>query len=119
MSKKKRPPRTTIAADRSYLRDLQKLTDFAPRNPQHSIAALLEREAKMLRSLAAEDQSRWAYQLDRDAADEDVIGFHDLMITVKDEVVTQYGRNSYALRAVGLKPKSERKRPVRRKKETR
>lgn len=40
--------------------------------------------------------------------------FHNAMLGVKDQVIAQYGADSDAVASLGLKRKSERKRPARR-----
>ena len=50
----------------------------------------------------------------RDAAEEAEWALHDGILGAKAQVIAQYGPDSNAVQAVGLKRKSERRRTVRR-----
>jgi hypothetical protein len=63
----------------------------------------------------AETQAEAAYKAARDNAVKGEWEFHNLMLGVKDQVASQFGRDSNEYQALGLKKKSERKAPTRKK----
>jgi hypothetical protein len=93
---------------------LQTLPHYQPRNPELSIEMLTERARKMeeARQVEARIQKELAIARDNSIAAEHE--FNEGIMASKDEVRTQYGRDAQALQLVGLKRKSERRRPVRR-----
>lgn len=118
MGTPKRPSSATLMADRAALVDLQNLLDYTPRNPACSTPALIELENTLTRTEEAEARARWAYEEMRREADRVATDFHAMMLSAKVEVLNQYGRESHALHAVGLKPRSDYRRPPRRSKPT-
>jgi hypothetical protein len=106
------PP--VVEADRAALRALQDLADYTPLNRAYSAEALRELEAAMAEAMQAEERSRIALEMARDKAIEATQAFHDAMLGAKAQVIAQYGSNSHAVQAIGLKRKSERRRPTRR-----
>jgi len=105
---------STIAADREAVLALQDLLDYTPRNPAHSTPALQQLEAELTLAEQAESRARRAYDQARDHADEAARRLHNAVLGAKAEVIVQYGSDSPAVEHVGLKRKSERKRPSRR-----
>ena len=61
----------------------------------------------------AEAQAKAAYDAARDNAVKAEWDFHNLILGVKDQVASQFGRDSNEYQALGLKKKSERKAPAR------
>jgi hypothetical protein len=110
----KRLRTTIVEADLEAVTALRDIADYRPHNPSHAadVAAAQaltlqqarEHEARMERALAAarsaSQQAEWA--------------LHETMLGVKAEVIAQYGANSEQVRAIGLKKRSEYKRPSRR-----
>jgi hypothetical protein len=109
-----RLPSQVVEADRATLRALQDLSDYTPINVEYSAASLRDLEAAMTEALLAEERTRIALEMIRDKAIEAVQVFHDAILGAKAQVIAQYGSNSHAVQAIGLKRKSERKRPTRR-----
>ena len=103
-----------VEADRATLRALHDLSDYTPINPAYSAAALRELEAAMAEAMLAEERARIALEMMRDKAIEATQTFHDAILGAKAQVIAQYGSNSHAVQAIGLKRKSERRRPTRR-----
>lgn len=103
-----------IAADRAILSAALNLTDYSPMNGAYSLATLQELEATMVAAQQAEERIR----LDADAARDRVIAachaFDRGIKGLRVQIRAQYGDESVALHAVGLKKRSERKRPTRR-----
>jgi uncharacterized protein YbcC (UPF0753/DUF2309 family) len=103
---KKRLPAHIIEADRDLIETLQDLTDYAPRDPDHSLAAMqtlgIELSAKYRERRRLDEMGE---QLDDEIIELEYL-YHDRALGVKDEAIGQYGRNSPALKAVGLKPRA-------------
>ncbi|MBI3363815.1 MAG: hypothetical protein HY033_02795, partial [Ignavibacteriae bacterium] len=59
-----------------------------------------------------------ALKAKRDAAVAAELAFHQAMLGVKEQVIAQYGKNSDQVASLGLKKKSEYRRPVRKTKAT-
>jgi hypothetical protein len=105
---------TTLEEDREILQAIADMGDYAPINAAHSPAALQELEADLTWAEQEEGRARRAYELARDRAMAAARRFHDAVLSAKAQVVVQYGPDSPALKAIGLKRKSEYKRPPRR-----
>ncbi|NTU81017.1 MAG: hypothetical protein HGA45_16820 [Chloroflexales bacterium] len=105
---------TEIDADRLALQLLENLTDYNPSNPAYSIETLKMLEAMLIQATRAEAQARAALEAARERASAAAWAFHEAMQGAKVQVQAQYGTDSLALHAVGLKRRSERKRPTRR-----
>jgi hypothetical protein len=93
---------------------LQTLPDYQPRNVMLSAAELAELARKMEEARQAESRIQKELDLARDNAIAAEHALNEGIIAAKDEVRTQYGRDAQALQLIGLKRKSERRRPVRR-----
>lgn len=106
------PP--AIAADRSALLAVQDLAGYNPINPQYSLAALQALNARLAQAEQSEDRIQRTLDIARDEAVEAAWELHEAILGVKAQVLAQYGPDSRAIEAVGLKRRSERKRPVQR-----
>lgn len=106
-----------LDADREALRALRNLLDYAPRNPALSLESLAALESNLNQCEQAEEQVRWDYEQRREQTTEAGQAFHEAIGAMKNEVIAQYGSDSLALHAVGLKKRSEYRRPTRRKAE--
>jgi hypothetical protein len=104
----------TLDADRAALRAIADMGDYAPSNTAISLPALLEMEAALAQAELQEERAVRAAADARDLAIEAGRRFHELMLIAKAQVIGQYGHNSRAVEAIGLKKKSERRRPSRR-----
>ncbi|MBK9713554.1 MAG: hypothetical protein IPO81_19975 [Kouleothrix sp.] len=110
----KRLPQATIDADRAGLVALKQLADYAPANPALSVAALcaLEERLRKAEEAAILAENQYAAACDaREAAQQEL---HSAMLGVKATVIGQYGHNSDAVQAIGLKKKTDYRRPGRR-----
>jgi hypothetical protein len=114
MAGTKRIPSTTLDEDRDALRAIADMGDYAPANTAYSLAALQELEAALAQAELDEIRARRALDMARDRAIGASRRFHDAIVGAKTQVVAQYGADSPAVMAVGLKRKSEHKRPARR-----
>ncbi len=92
---------------------LAAMTDYKPANTAYSAANITTALTTMQAAQQAELRAQTALDTARDAAAAAEWRFHDAMLGVKDQVIAQYGKSSDQLQALGLKKKSEHKRPVR------
>ncbi len=110
----KRLSPTILQADRDAYTALSAFGGYRPANP----ACARERLAQILEEvrLAREKELSVANALAaaRDASRQAEWRFHNAMLDVKAQVIAQYGVNSDEVQALGLKKKSERRRPGRR-----
>ncbi|MDT7687666.1 MAG: hypothetical protein QOE46_425 [Acidobacteriota bacterium] len=106
---------TILSADREAFDALQGITNYAPANQAYSTANIktirdrmddLQRDAIQAEAMAAAK---------RDAATAGEWEFHNVVLGAKVQVTAQFGDNSDEVAAVGLKKKSEYKKPSRRK----
>jgi hypothetical protein len=100
----------TLNDDEVAFNALQKITDYAPANPNYAVAALTTAFNSMRALQAAEDQAVAALATARDAAATQEWAVHNLMLGVKDSIRAQYGKDSTQVQEVGLKRPSEYKR---------
>ncbi|NJM07203.1 hypothetical protein HC891_14965 [Candidatus Gracilibacteria bacterium] len=105
---------TIVDGDRAALAALMDLPNYRPHNPAHAREAVAVLGDAL--EQARQDETRAARTLAaaRDATQAAEWALHDAMLGVKVEVAAQYGNNSNELQALGLKKKSDRKRPSRR-----
>jgi hypothetical protein len=103
-----------IKADRETLLALKNIGDYAPANPAYGTKAL----AALGEALEQAEQARLRAENELDAAREQALAaamaLHDALLGAKLQVLAQYGHDSFEIQALGLKRKSERKRPSRR-----
>ncbi len=92
---------------------LAAMTDYKPANAAFSLANITTALTVMQTAQQAELRAQAALDAARDAAAAAEWRFHEAMQGAKTQVVAQYGVNSDQLQALGLKKKSEHKRPVR------
>jgi len=105
-----------IENDRTILRALQDISEYAPRDDELSTTMLSASEAALVQAEIETARLRLAYEAARDRETEAGLAFHNNILRAKAEVIAQFGADSQAVHAMGLKRKSERKRPVRRRK---
>ena len=103
-----------LQADRNALIGVQSLADYAPHNSAYSAAQLAELGQAMEEARRAEVRAVQALAAARDAAQAAEWALHEGILGAKAQVIAQYGPDSNAVQLLGLKRKSERKRPVRR-----
>jgi len=105
---------TVIDADRLTVKALQDLADYTAINMQHSAAALLALDEALTAAEQSERRAKMAYEQARDEVADSAWALHRAVLGAKAQVLAQYGHDSPAVQAIGLKRRSERKRPVRR-----
>lgn len=109
-----RLPEATLDADRDALRALKDLEDYRPVNPEHSVEALTALDQSLREAEEAEARIQKALAAARETSIRAGRAFHSTMQGAKDQVIAQYGRDSLAIRSIGLTRRSDRRRPIRR-----
>ncbi len=109
-----------IAADRNLLKAIENLVDYQSVNPAYSLPALQQLDATLraaqdasAQALQAYERAGMAYAEAREVELNTAQMLHDSLGAAKAQVRAQYGADSYALKAIGLTRKSDRKRPIR------
>ena len=103
---------TDLASDTSSYATLQTIGNYQPVNNTYS----KENGAALYQQLQAaqtqEAQAEAAFKTARDIATTAEWAFRNYMLGVKDQVRAQYGADSNELQSLGLKKKTEYKRPT-------
>lgn len=110
----RRLPSNIIEGVHALIETLQDLLDYAPRNHVHSLAAMQQLGSELSAKLRERRRlAEISAQLDREIIELEHL-YYERALGVKDEVIAQYGRNSPALKAVGLKPqvRSRQRKPA-------
>lgn len=107
-------PSAVTDADTSALIALQDLQGYVAVNPAYSIEELTRLQDVVLRSAEATLRARKALAAARNAEIAAAREFHDAILGAKAAVIAQFGASSQAVQSIGLKKKSDRKRPTRR-----
>lgn len=107
-------PPPTLAADHATVMAIQTLVDYQPVNPAYSTAQLLQLQSSVIQTEQAEKIAEVALAEAKAARAAASHQYHDAVLGARAHVVAQYGPDATAVALVGLKRKSERKRPVRR-----
>ena len=113
--KTRRLPSQSISQDITSLHGLQTVSTYDTTRADASVANLLQAYQDMLTQQQAETEKITLY---RDATDSARLAeweFHNAVLAMKEVIRGQYGSDSDEAQAVGLKKKSERKRPSRKK----
>ena len=101
-----------LQEDVDALAALDTFTDYNPSNPAFSKANAAAIKAKTLAKQEKEAQDYAAWQASRDGAVAAERERHDFVLGARAQVKAQYGENSDELQAMGLKKKSEYKKPT-------
>jgi glutathione peroxidase-family protein len=111
----KRLKPTALKADEEAYTALKTINDYKPSNGKFNLAngeaKYVDKESKTDQEVIAEK----AWKTARDEANDAQWGFHNYMLGAKDQVLAQFGADSNELQLLGLKKKSEYKRPGKRK----
>jgi hypothetical protein len=88
---------------------------YVPANAAYAKTAITAKLTAMKATQDAEVAAQNALAAARDAAAAAAAEweFHNMMLSVKDQIIAQFGDNSDQVQALGLKKKSERKAPAR------
>ena len=113
--KTRRLPSQSISQDITSLHGLQTVSNYDTTRADASVANLLQAYQDMLTQQQAETEKLTLYRAATDSARLAEWEFHNAVLAMKEVIRGQYGSDSDEAQAVGLKKKSERKRPSRRK----
>jgi hypothetical protein len=91
---------------------LQTVAGYAPANPAYALTAVTAAQSSLNAAQQAEAQAVAAAAAARDDAVAQEWAFHNLMLGVKDQIRAQFGKDSNEVQAIGLKRRSEYKRPT-------
>ncbi|MBN1312627.1 MAG: hypothetical protein JXB30_14520 [Anaerolineae bacterium] len=101
-----------LQADYEAVIAAQSFGDYWPANPDYSTERLDELLEAMQATQEAEVNAANALSAARDAAVAAEWALHNAVLGLKEQVIAQYGSDSDQVQALGLKKKSERKRPT-------
>ena len=104
-----------LHADHMTLVALQALADYRPHNQNYTPEAISTLKEAVEQARQMEIRAENAYESARNAAIAAEWAMHNAILGAKTQVIAQYGPDSDAIQSLGLKRKSERKRPARRK----
>jgi hypothetical protein len=104
-----------INQDVTSLHGLQTIGSYDTTRTDASVAKIQQAYQAMLAQQQAETEKLALYRAAADAARLAEWEFHNAILAMKEVVRGQYGSDSDQAQAVGLKKKSDRKRPTRRK----
>ncbi|OUL17893.1 hypothetical protein BV372_34460 [Nostoc sp. T09] len=113
--KTRRLPLQAISQDISAWHGLQTISTYDTTRADASVAKLQQAYQAMLAQKQAETEKLTLYRAAADAARLAEWEFHNAVLAMKEVIRGQYGSDSDQAQAVGLKKKSERKRPQRKK----
>ncbi|MEH1920420.1 hypothetical protein [Nostoc sp.] len=111
----RRLPSQSISQDINSLHGLQTISTYNTNRTDASVANLQQAYQTMLVQQQAETEKLTLYRAAADAARLAEWEFHNAVLAMKEVIRGQYGSDSDQAQAVGLKKKSERKRPNRKK----
>jgi hypothetical protein len=112
--KNRKPAPDDMKADRAALLAIRELNDYAPINSSLSIESLNALEQALIQAEQEELRLQNALATARDTAATAAWALRNSIMSAKASVLAQYGPNSNAIQSLGLKKKSERRRPSRR-----
>lgn len=101
--------------DVDSLNGLKTVADYTTTRPEAAAATLQQAYQTMLAQQQEETERLAMYRAAADAARLAEWEFHNAILAMKEVVRGQFGSDSNEAQAVGLKKKSERKRPTRQK----
>lgn len=110
----RKPSPEDMKADRAALLAIRELRDYVPVNPTLSIEALTALEQALLQAEQEELRLQNALANARDTAAAAAWALRNSILSAKLSVIAQYGPDSNAVQSLGLKKKSDRRRPSRR-----
>jgi len=102
-----------IQSNRNAVIGVQSLPDYEPNNPAYTAARLVELVGSMDAARQAEMRAVQQLTIARDVAAAAEWALYEGVLGARAQVIAQYGPDSHAVQVIGLKRKSERKRPAR------
>ncbi|RCJ17528.1 hypothetical protein A6S26_30770 [Nostoc sp. ATCC 43529] len=109
--KTRRLPPQAISQDITSWHGLQTITSYDTTRTDASVDKLQQAYQAMLAQQQAETEKLTLYRAALDAARLAEWEFHNTVLAMKEVIRGQYGSDSEQAQAVGLKKKSDRKRP--------
>ncbi|MEH2026686.1 hypothetical protein [Nostoc sp.] len=113
--KTRRLPSQLISQDINSLHGLQTISTYNTTRADASVANLQQAYQAMLAQQQAQTEKLTLYRAAADTARLAEWEFHNAVLAMKEVIRGEYGSDSDQAQAVGLKKKSERKRPNRKK----
>lgn len=104
-----------LSQDTDSLNGLNTIQDYSTKRPEATPATLQQSYQTMLALQQAETEKLALYRAASDAARLAEWEFHNAVLAMKEVVRGQFGADSDEAQSVGLKKKSDRKRPTRQK----
>jgi hypothetical protein len=105
-----------VQEDKDVVAALAALTPpYAPANAQYSLVNLTTAQTAMTTAQTTEVQKQGELDAARDTANTTEWALHNQVLEAKKQVAAQYGSDSDQLQAIGLKKKSEYKKPSKKK----
>ena len=98
-----------LKSDAEAIAALRTLGGYVPTNPAYSKTAMLDALAAMESAQRAELAAQNALASARDNAAAAEWQLHNMVLSLKEQVVALYGKNSNQIQALGMKKKSEYK----------
>ena len=112
----KRLKPATVQEDKDVVAALTTLSPaYAPSNAAYSLANLTTSQTTMSTAQNTEVQKQGELDAARDTANAAEWAFHNKILEAKKQVAAQYGSDSDQLQSIGLKKKSEYKKPSKKK----
>jgi hypothetical protein len=115
-TQKKWISKQTIQQDVESFNGLSAVPTYSTTRAEATPEALQTAYQKMITYQRRETEHSAVYRASSDAARQAETDFHDAVIAMKEAIRGQFGSDSDAAQAVGLKKKSDRKPPTRQKK---
>ena len=101
-----------LQADRQAHAALQNVAGYAPANAAFSLVNLQNLREQMDAEQASEAEKQAAAMTARDVATAAEWAYHNALLGAKEQVIAQFGKDSAQVQALGLKRKSEYKKPT-------
>ena len=114
LNQTRRLNREQMEADQNALAAIRDLPDYTAVNPTYSAEQLNALDAAFQAAEQNERRTLNAHDAARDTTIVAAWELHNAILGAKTQVIAQYGPDANAVQALGLKKKSERRRPTRR-----
>jgi len=101
-----------VVADNDAFAALKKIPNYVPSNSAYSMTNGTALQAARISTSEAEAQASAAYDTARDNAVKAEWDVHNFMLGVKNQVAAQFGDDSNEIQSLGIKKKSEYKKPA-------
>jgi len=111
VDKSKRLDKKIVTNDKNTFANLKTVNGYAPANKNFEVAKGTPLSTELETKREVEAQAKSAAKAARDNAKESEWQFHDFILGAKRQVAAQFGDDSNEYQSLGLKKKSERKRP--------